>query len=387
MGDACIFRNCRTPLGMGLIALWLAGASAAQTDQFLDQPIKGAFGKVLGEVFDPGTATRTHAGDGTVSFEFAPDTPLPELKLTDYEAAVSPLSYRIYGIRGAGNQGDREKCAKTGEALFYTVIAPKYGGKTYDTSFFEDKDHNGWDLIQSRTQREIRIACDERGELSLRYLDKALGADTEAERREQDQLISDSSAGRYEKVLPRVRELAGKHNLWAQTALGFMYSKGYAVEQDDQKAEQWYGAAARAGWHSAEFNLGVFYQHRFRARDAETWLLKAAEAGLAMAQENLGQLYYDNGAIHSLEKSFFWTLRAAENGRVEAQYNTCFDYADGIGVGRDMVEAYKWCYIAAHAGHEKATRNTDHLAKQMQPGEVSRGRAAAELWMAKSAPK
>jgi hypothetical protein len=49
---------------------------------------------------------------------------------------------------------------------------------------------------------------------------------------------------------------------------------------------------------------------------------------------------------------------------------------------RDMVEAYKWCYIAARHGQVLANRNKDHLAGQMQPQDVARAREAAERWLA-----
>jgi hypothetical protein len=381
MGTHSTFRNNRARIGRLFVIVGLALPLAAQTD-FLDQPIKGAFGKLLGDQFDLGNATHTVADDRILVFDFEPSAKV--LDLTEYQAAVSPLGYRIYAIFASGKLGNRHDCLESGEALFYGALAKKYGGKTYGTSFFEYPDHSGWYLAQSKTGRSIHVTCDEKSELLLRYFDAALKTEGEAEQREVARIRSEFAAGRYGGVLPRLRELAGQGNPWAQTLLGLAYIKGYGVDQDDQKAEELYSLAARKGWFGAQFNLGVFYQDRFRLREAETWLLKAAEGGLAEAKENLGQLYHAKGAVHSDEKSFLWTSRAAEDGRVEAQYNTCFDLADGIGIGRDMVEAYKWCYIAAHNGHEKATRNTTHLASQMDPLDVSRGRAAAELWIAKN---
>jgi hypothetical protein len=135
----------------------------------------------------------------------------------------------------------------------------------------------------------------------------------------------------------------------------------------------------------AEYNLGTFYRTQFRYKQAEVWLSKAANQGYPEAEENLAQLYLDKTPLHSEDKAFIWLLRAAEHGRPESQYNTCFDYADGLGVSRDMVEAYKWCYIAARNGQRQAGPNRDHLAKQMQPEEVARGREAAERWLAEHA--
>jgi TPR repeat protein len=216
----------------------------------------------------------------------------------------------------------------------------------------------------------------------LRYQDIALRQAALDDRREFNQLNSDYAGARYDKILPRVQELAEHGNLWAQTLLGLMYRKGQGVVHDDDKAEQYYGQAARQGWPNAQFDLGTYYKTQFRFREAETWLLKADKQGMFQADLNLGQLYLAKGPLYSEEKSFTWFLRGAERGDKEAQYQTCFDYADGIGVTRDMVEAYRWCYIAAQNGHAVAARNRDHLGEQMQPAEIVRARAAAERWLA-----
>jgi hypothetical protein len=50
-----------------------------------------------------------------------------------------------------------------------------------------------------------------------------------------------------------------------------------------------------------------------------------------------------------------------------------------------MVEAYRWCYIAAQNGQAAAARNRDDFGQQMQPAEVAQARAAAQQWLAQYA--
>lgn len=344
-----------------------------------EEPIKGAFGQTLGATFDPSNATRSLSDSRFLTFWFA-HPPLPALGVSEYSVAVSPLTYRIYMILGAGQGGSLNACLDSSKSLF-ALIADKYYGKTYDATMSEYTDHRGWFLTQPKTGRGIRVTCSPNGELVARYEDTALKTTADGEQREFNQLRADYSAGNYTGILPRVQALAEQGNLWAQTQLGLMYRKGQGVLHDDDKAEEYYGRAAKKGWAAAQFNLGTYYKTQFRFREAEFWLLKAEEQGDYQAELNLAQLYHAPGALHNEEKSFVWLLRGAEHGDATAQYNTCWDYADGVGVAKNMVEAYRWCYIAAQQGQPQAIRNRDHLALQMQPMEVARARAAAEKWL------
>ncbi len=365
-------RNIRL---LQLLAIMLVSVRAVQADE----PVKGAFGQTLGATFDPGTATRTLSDSRFLTFWFA-HPPLTVLGISEYSVAVSPMTYRIYMILGVGQAGSLNACPNSAKS-FFALIADKYYGKTYDATMSEYTDHSGWSLTQPKTGRGIRVTCDANGELLARYEDTALSNAAREEQNEFNRLNAGYSAGNYAAILPRVQALAEQGNLWAQTLLGLMYRKGQGVIHDDDKAEEYYGRAAKKGWPGAEYNLGTYYKTQFRFREAEFWLLKAAEQGQYEAELNLAQIYHAPGTLHNEEKSFTWLLRGAEHGDATAQYNTCWDYADGVGVTRNMMEAYRWCYIAAQQGQPQAIRNRDHLAAQMQPVEVARARAAAEKWL------
>lgn len=347
-----------------------------------EEPIQRAFEQTLGAVFDPAGSTQSSGNAEAVLFWYPPPVKAPEL--TEFYVMVTPVTYRIYRIYATGRAADQPSCIDTEHALF-AAVAKKYNGELYGGDMRQVTGEEAYFLAQSKTHRMIHVGCQNVGgkvKLEMVYIDETVQNESKAEGQEIAQLQADFQAKNYARILPRMRELAGKGNLWAETMLGLMYGHGYGVTRDEDAGEDYYLRAAQRGWLGAQFNLGTFYQDRFRYKPAEVWLQKAAERGLPEAEENLAHLYHAKGPLQSEENAFHWFLRAAEDGQRESQYNACYVYADGIGVARDMVQAYKWCYIAARNGQKQADANKDHLAAQMRPEEVARGREAAERWLA-----
>jgi TPR repeat protein len=366
-------RNIIASLTVFILGLFMAQA---------EEPIQKGLGQTLGAVFDTSAATRSAGGADAVNFWYPAPIDTPDL--TEFHVSVTPLTYRIFGIYATGEQPGKLPCEGSELALF-EMIAKKYNGDQYGGDMREVKNGGGYFLSQSKTHRLIHVGCEEdngKTKLVLAYLDETLHEAAKKEEQEIAELRADFEAKNYARILPRVQDLARQGNLWAETMLGLMYGQGLGVVHDDDTAEDYYLRAAQRGWLGAEYDLGTFYYKRFRYKPAETWLLKAAEKGYPQAEENLAQLYLAKSPLQSEDKAFTWFLRAAEHGRPESQYNTCYDYADGLGVSRNMVEAYKWCYIAARHGQAQADRNKGHLASQMRPDEVVRGREAAERWLA-----
>ncbi len=56
-----------------------------------------------------------------------------------------------------------------------------------------------------------------------------------------------------------LRVRAEQGDATAQASLGFNYSLGFDVPEDDAEAVRWYRLAADQGYASAQFNLGVIY--------------------------------------------------------------------------------------------------------------------------------
>lgn len=84
--------------------------------------------------------------------------------------------------------------------------------------------------------------------------------------------------------------------------------------------------------------------------------LKLAEDGYPLAECQVGYFYYDGiGVDKDLEKSYYWTKRAAEHGDRDAQYNLAeLFYEAGNVIEPDMEKAKEWYKKAAMQGHTEA---------------------------------
>ncbi len=86
--------------------------------------------------------------------------------------------------------------------------------------------------------------------------------------------------------------------------------------------------------------------------------LKAAEEGKVEAQLNLGGMYWGgHGVSQSSTEAAKWFRKAAEQGDAEAQFNLGSMYSIGDGVALDYAEAAKWYRMAAEQGDPVAQWN------------------------------
>jgi TPR repeat protein len=86
--------------------------------------------------------------------------------------------------------------------------------------------------------------------------------------------------------------------------------------------------------------------------------MKKAEQGNAEAQYNLGLNYFHgHGVSRDHEEAVKWYRKAAEQGHARAQDNLGSCYAKGEGVLRDHKEAAKWFRTAAEQGDADAQNN------------------------------
>ena len=131
---------------------------------------------------------------------------------------------------------------------------------------------------------------------------------------------------KFKAAFEILEPIAESGNVDAQTILGVMFDDGEGVDQDPEKAAQWYRKAAEQGHPSAQVNLGTL-----------KW------AG--------------RGTPQSYESATYWFSKAAEQGNTRAQLNLGVSYANGQGVARNYVEAARWFQAAADQGHPTAQLN------------------------------
>ena len=106
--------------------------------------------------------------------------------------------------------------------------------------------------------------------------------------------------------------------------LGYFYSKGKYVEQDVERAVEWYRLAAELNNAQAQCNLALCYMNgKGISKNVDFgvyWLERAVTNGSIMAMYNLGKCYEVGLGVE--ENTYFALknyLNAANNGNVEAK--------------------------------------------------------------------
>ena len=178
-----------------------------------------------------------------------------------------------------------------------------------------------------------------------------LGASARADALRDAQAAYDR--GRYATALEIWQPLAEQGNADAQVGLGNLFLGGYGLARDDRAAMEWFRKAAEQGSTVGQFSFGSLYYGRKEFGAAATWYRRAAEQGHAVAQLRLGKMY-----------------------------------AEGLGVDRDDVRAYKWFSIAAARGADNYSRTNaqqgrNGIAGRMTPGQVTQAEKLAAAWMPK----
>lgn len=201
----------------------------------------------------------------------------------------------------------------------------------------------------------------------------------------QADVFNDAAAayqkGDYRTAFNLMEPLAEQGDAKAQVGLGYLYSEGEGVPEDDEEAVKWYRLAAEQGHASAQYNLGFMYANGEGVteddKEAVKWFRLAAEQGNGAAQNSLGNRY-ENGEgviINYIEAVRLFNL-SARQGNEYGMYNLGQMYSEGKGVEEDKVYAYMWFNLADEAGHSSAKDEREELSEKMTTKEL---RIAQEL--------
>ena len=139
----------------------------------------------------------------------------------------------------------------------------------------------------------------------------------------------------------------------------------------------------------AQFNLGCYYHHGKNGipkdlSQAVYWYRKAAEQGKMHAQFNLGSCYKNgDGVTQDYSQAVYWYRKAAEQGSKEAKNKLGFFFFEGKGVAKDYSQAIYWFHEVAEQGCDNAQYN---LALCYEKGYgVSKDLEKAVYWYRKAA--
>ncbi len=193
--------------------------------------------------------------------------------------------------------------------------------------------------------------------------------------------------GNYNLAYTELMEDAQTGNAEAEFMIGEMAAGGLGTPRSYALAAQWYRLAAAKGYEPASLALGLLYLRGAGNDDdpsrvaadpaaAVAYLKAAADAGDSSAQSLMGQLYMTGTGVErdsSLARRY--TLKAAERGVVEAEFNAGLLILRNAGTAPDLANAYKWFSLAARQGYPGADENRRYVMARMSPGELQRGEA------------
>jgi TPR repeat protein len=188
--------------------------------------------------------------------------------------------------------------------------------------------------------------------------------------------------------------LAEKEISLAQLFVGRMYSDGYGVPQNCERALYWLKRGANGGNAEAALELGSLNENgRCGAQselEALAWYQLAAENGSTQAANAVGEIYLGRGDVApDFKKAVSWFLRGVRDDDAKAYCHLGSLYARGDGVKRDLVEAYKWYDICAaislpslYGGPTQTAVATHRLREELLPALVSEAHKRALEFMA-----
>ena len=161
------------------------------------------------------------------------------------------------------------------------------------------------------------------------------------------------NSGDYATAFLEWVPLANQGNTTAQYNLGYMYSEGLGVPENDKTAVKWYTLAAEQGASEAQTTLGFMY---------------ANGEGVSVNPKTAAK----------------WTRLAAEQGHDRAQSNLGWMYENGFGVLQDNIYAHIWANIAASNGNENGAKTRDRVSRRMSSTSISKAQNLARECVAKN---
>lgn len=146
-------------------------------------------------------------------------------------------------------------------------------------------------------------------------------------------------------------------------------------------------AAAQAGSHFAEFEVGRFFREGYLNPpdygQAMTWFNRAAAAGYAPADRFLGAMYEaGQGVTADLTQARSHYERAADLGVSGAIQKMGELYRDGQGIPADPVTAYMWFAIGARMGAPESESALEVLKLRCTQGQREMAEAKVNTWVA-----
>jgi len=190
--------------------------------------------------------------------------------------------------------------------------------------------------------------------------------------------------GEFRKAFQIIKDEAYSGDRFAQFALGDMYDRGEGVEQDMDKAIQWYRRSAKQGDIAGMYSLSQVLRKYDAYRDIDEsvrWLKAGARKEDPRAQNALSKLYFEGDYVEpDYEKAVKWARRAISNEDADAMHSMGLAYVDGQGVDADYERALHYFEMAARHGSRAGLANLDVFNRQSDNVQVSMVEQYRWLW-------
>lgn len=179
------------------------------------------------------------------------------------------------------------------------------------------------------------------------------------------------------------RSAADLGDFLAMNIVGEFYLKGTGTRTNSEYAFNYFKHSASGSIPSAYRNLGLCYKNGIGcmtdANRAVEYLGMSAEAGDVIGQYELGLGYLEGiETIQNYEKGIEWLTLAAENGHAHAAYLLGYDYMAGNRLEQNPSKAFKYLRMAAECNDGEAFF---YLAECYQDGiGIDQDYSEALLW-------
>lgn len=201
----------------------------------------------------------------------------------------------------------------------------------------------------------------------------------------------------HEKAVHAYEQAARLGSAEAHYRLGNLYFEEKHVQGGEYVAMDHYRQAAEMGHGDAQMILGVHYiMEGIKQRpaspaqqqtytEAVKWLQKAAAQDVAEAQYWYGDMLVKGlGTEQDAEKGRALIRQAAEAGNPNGQAMLAALYWQGqAGLEKNLVDAYKWMYLAAVNGNENAPVLIRRITAEMDEPQREAAKKAADGALAK----
>jgi localization factor PodJL len=191
--------------------------------------------------------------------------------------------------------------------------------------------------------------------------------------------LAPADAGPY-----ALRAAASQGDPKAEYFLGLHYADANGPAQNMPEAARWFRLAALAGLAPAQYRLGVLYERGegvdFDLGMAQNWYLRAARRGNIKAMHNLAVILGGQNGDGDYRTAAQWYAKAAAHGLADSQFNLGVLKEHGLGVGKNLPEAYQWFALAAAQNDADAASRRDDVARILTTAQLQSAKAAVEAW-------